>query len=45
MRDEVKEIYGKKRGAVKEKVDGLRREINTQIDLKKNESYKEVESK
>lgn len=43
--EEVKEMYGKRRSALKEKAASLREDINTNIDLKKNESYKEVESK
>lgn len=45
MKDEIKGIYEKKRSDLKENVESLRKEINAKIDLKKNESYKEVESK
>lgn len=45
MKEEVKGIYEKKRSDLKEKVESLRKGINAKIDLEKNESYKEVESK
>jgi hypothetical protein len=43
--DEVKEIYAKKKLELKEKTASLRKELKITIDQKRNESYKEVESK
>jgi hypothetical protein len=45
MTEEIKQIYGKKRSALKEKADSMRGEIKGSIEAKRNESYKEVESK
>lgn len=45
MREEVKAIYEAKRSGLREKANNLRKEMRSLIDLKRNESYKEVESK
>ena len=43
--DEVKKIYEEERVSLKKEIDSLLGEIKINIDLRKNESYKEVESK
>jgi len=45
MKNEVKEIYAKARSSNKEKLSTLRKEVNINMDLKKNESYKEIDTK
>jgi hypothetical protein len=45
MEEELKQKYGKLKSEFREKADALRKEKNVNLDLKKNESYKEVETK
>jgi len=45
MKEEIEDVYGKSKSALKEKADSLKKEIDMKIDSKKNESYKEVELK
>jgi hypothetical protein len=42
---ELKRIYDQEKDSVAKEVDSLSKGININIDLRKNESYKEVESK
>jgi hypothetical protein len=43
--DEVKKIYANKKAELKEKSASLRNELKITVDQKRNESFKEVESK
>lgn len=45
MNNEVKEIYAKARSSCKDRLSTLRKEVNINMDLKKNESYTEIETK
>lgn len=40
--NEVKEMYAKKKSEMKEKADAIRKELQTAIENKRNESFKEV---
>jgi CHASE3 domain sensor protein len=40
--NEVSEMYSKKKSEMKEKVDSMRKELQTTIEYKRNESFKEV---
>jgi len=40
--NEVKEMYAKKKSEMKEKADAIRKELQTAIESKRNESFKEV---
>jgi hypothetical protein len=42
---ELKRIYDQEKDSIAKEADSLSKEININIDLRKSETYKEVESK